>query len=73
MDETARGLTERQRLAIWIGRVALILGYAGLTRWCAHNGDPLTEGEFSALVVVGANAIVIVLLAGWVAGGSWRD
>ena len=65
------GLTERQHTAIWLGRLALILSFIVATRWCSHDG--MTEAEFKALTVVGGNLFVVVLLAGWVAGGDWRD
>jgi hypothetical protein len=71
MGNETRGLTERERTAIWLGRLGLILAYIAATRWCARDG--MTAGEFTVLALVGANAIVVVLSAGWVAGGDWRD
>jgi hypothetical protein len=68
-----RGLTEAGRRALWLARVAVILAYAAASWLLGHSGGVMTDGELGLLTVGAGVALVFVVLAGWVAGGGWRD
>jgi hypothetical protein len=68
-----RGLTETDRRVLWLARVAVILAYAAASWWLGRSGGEMTDGELGLLTVGAGIALVFVVLAGWVAGGGWRD
>lgn len=64
-------LSTRTRLALGVLRGAIVVGYALAGYLTGRHG--VTVGELRFMFVGAVFALTIVVSAGWVAGGSWRE